>query len=233
MAFPFQFDGGKFIYEAQGGLVTPGENQVPRSASDWQTVQNFISLRNKTGQVVLGSNEIPLVQFGDLNLGKWQEKVLIAQPHVYSWVMNNYWFTNFSATQEGELHWSYYLTSTRETGNRATVQFGWGSRIPLMAQVIPAGKSEMETRPVASWLNWPAANIILVAARPSPDGKGILCHLREVAGIATKIELIEISSVKKIDHMDETNVLGEVLQKNLQTVRFAPFEVKFIRILAQ
>jgi len=233
VAFPFQFDGGKFTYEAQGGFVTPGENQVPRSASDWQTVQNFISLRNKTGQVVLGSNEIPLVQFGDLNLGKWQEKTHIAQPHVYSWVMNNYWFTNFSATQEGELHWSYYLTSTGQTGNTAAVQFSWGSRIPLLAQVIPAGKPRAEERPVASWLNWPAANIILVAARPAPDGKGILCHLREVDGIAAKIELSEISSVKKIEHMDETNVLGEILQKNLRTVQFAPFEVKFIRILAQ
>ncbi|HPI72247.1 MAG TPA: glycoside hydrolase family 38 C-terminal domain-containing protein [bacterium] len=233
VAFPFQLDGGIFTYEAQGGFVTPGENQVPRSASDWQTVQNFISLRNNAAQVVLGSNEIPLVQFGGLNLGKWQENAQISQPHVYSWVMNNYWFTNFCATQEGELRWSYYLTSTGETEKTAAVQFGWGSRIALQARVIPAGRPKAERRPAASWLNWPAANLILVAARPAPDGKGIVCHLREVAGITAKIELTELSSLKKIQQMDEVNVLGEVLQNDVQSVRFAPFEVKFIRLISQ
>lgn len=231
VAFPFQFADGKFSYEAQGGYVTPGENQLPRSASDWQTVQSLISLRNQTGQIVLGSNEIPLVQFGDLNLGKWQERAQIAQPHVYSWIMNNYWYTNFCATQEGELHWSYYLTSTRETGNTTAVQFGWGARIPLSASVIPAGKPRAETRPTASWLSWPAVNIILVAARPAPDGNGIICHLREVAGTSGKIELTELSSLKKIKQIDEVNVLGEVLQKNRRTVPFAPFEAKFIRLI--
>jgi len=231
VAFPFQFADGKFSYEAQGGFVTPGENQLPRSASDWQTVQNFISLCNQTGQIVLGSNEIPLVQFGDLNLGKWQEMAQITQPHVYSWIMNNYWFTNFCATQEGELHWSYYLTSTPETGNTAAVQFGWGARIPFQARVIPAGKSQTETRPTASWLNWPAANLVLVAARPAPDGIGIICHLREVAGTTGKIELTELSSLRKIKQIDEVNVLGEILQKNQQTVQFAPFEAKFIRLI--
>lgn len=232
VAFPFKLQGGKFSYEAQGGFVTPGENQIPRSASDWQTVQNFISLRNKIAQVVLGSNEIPLVQFGDLNLGKWQETAHIGQPHVYSWVMNNYWFTNFCASQEGELHWSYYVTSTKETGNTAAVQFSWGARTPLLARVIPAGKAQGDVRPAASWLNWPAANIILVTARPAPDGHGIICQLREVAGMAAKIDLTEFSSLKKINNMDEVNVLGEILQKNLQTVRFTPFEAKFVRLIS-
>ncbi len=230
VAFPFQFAGGKFSYEAQGGFVTPGENQLPRSASDWQTMQNFISLRNSSGQVVLGSNEIPLVQFGDLNLGKWQEKAQIAQPHVYSWVMNNYWFTNFRASQEGELHWSYYVTSTRETGNTAAVQFSWGSRIPLLARVISAGKSKAHLQPSTSWLNWPATNVVLVSARPAPDGQGILLHLREVAGTATNLDVTGFSSVKKIKQMDKVNVLGEVLQKNMRTVQFAPFEAKFVRL---
>ena len=46
VAQPFQSAAGKLLYEGQGGLVTPGEGQIPGSASDWQTVQSFLSVRN-------------------------------------------------------------------------------------------------------------------------------------------------------------------------------------------
>ena len=85
VAFPFQQPDFKVVYEAQGGYVTPGENQIPGSASDWQTVQNFISLRNPEGQILYGSSEAPLVQLGEINLGKWQEIASVKKPHIFSW----------------------------------------------------------------------------------------------------------------------------------------------------
>jgi len=234
VAFPFQFPDGKFIYEAQGGMVTPGENQLPRSSSDWQTVQSFIALRNKTGQVVFGSDEIPLVQFGDLNLGKWQEMVQIEKPHVFSWILNNYWFTNFRATQEGELNWSYYLTSTKETDNRSAVRFGWGSRIPFLARVFPASKDVKKTpAPSLSWIPWNAPNVILVDARPARYGDGVILHLREMEGMPSTVDLEGQKTAMKIKRADEVNVLEEVVRKNVRSVSFEPFEVKFVRLLAR
>ena len=55
--------------------------------------------------------------------------------------MNNYWFTNFRPTQEGDFHWSYFLTSTSERGNSAATRFGWSSRVPLATRVLPPLKS--------------------------------------------------------------------------------------------
>ena len=80
-------------------------------------MQNFLAVRHPQGQIVWGSAGAPLVQLGEINLGKWQPVTRVAQPHVYSWVMNNYWFTNFRLTQEGDFRWSYFLTSTRDAGN--------------------------------------------------------------------------------------------------------------------
>jgi len=95
VAFPFHAPDSKMLYEAQGGLVTPGEDQIPGSASDWQTVQSFLAVRSAGGQIITGSEQAPLVQLGDFNLGKWQRVARVEKPHLYSWVMNNYWFTQF------------------------------------------------------------------------------------------------------------------------------------------
>ncbi|HPA44916.1 MAG TPA: glycoside hydrolase family 38 C-terminal domain-containing protein [bacterium] len=234
VAFPFQFPDGKFIYEGQGGMVTPGETQLPRSSSDWQTVQNFMALRNQTGQVVFGSDEIPLVQFGDLNLGKWQDMVQIEKPHVFSWILNNYWFTNFRATQEGELNWSYYLTSIKETDNRSAVRFGWGSRIPFLARVFPPSKNiEGTPAPSLSWIAWDAPNVILVDARPARYSDGVILHLREIEGMPSTVDLDEQKTAMRIKQADEVNVLEEVVQKKVRSVSFDPFEVKFVRLLAR
>ena len=77
--------------------------------------------READGQIVVGSEQAPLVQLGDFNLGKWQPVTRVEKPHVYSWVMNNYWFTNFRTEQEGEFRWHYYLTSTGDTSNSQAI----------------------------------------------------------------------------------------------------------------
>ena len=229
VAFPFASPGAEIIYEAQGGMVRPGLDQIPGSASDWQTVQNFAAVRSGDGQLVLGSDAVPLVQLGGLNLGKWQDIATVEKPHVYSWVMNNYWFTNFRATQEGEFKWSYYLTSTADTSNTEATRFGWGSRIPMIPRVLPPGESA-EVEPVLSALDFGVPNIVLVDARPARHGQGVVLHLRELDGRATALRVADIISKADIASVDEISVLEEVLDPAIATVAFVPYESKFLRI---
>ncbi|HSQ76918.1 MAG TPA: glycoside hydrolase family 38 C-terminal domain-containing protein, partial [Bacteroidota bacterium] len=72
VAFPLALSQGKLVFEAQGGLVQPGENQLPGTATDWNTAQNFAALRNPDAQVVLVSDEVPLMQFGGINTGRFK-----------------------------------------------------------------------------------------------------------------------------------------------------------------
>jgi Glycosyl hydrolases family 38 N-terminal domain/Glycosyl hydrolases family 38 C-terminal domain len=226
VAFPFSLQDGRIAYEGQGGLVRPGENQIPRSSSDWQTMQNFASIRNDDGQIVFVCDRAPLVQFGDINVGKWQEKVIIERPHIYSWVMNNYWFTNFRASQEGEFKWRYALTSTADTGNSLASRFGWGTRVPLVARVVPpmrrGGRTE---RPFSrSILAIENPNLLFIEAHPSRYGQGIVTCLRELAGKET--EWILGQGLKAV----QVNVLEEEMGKTFETLSFKPYETKFIKI---
>jgi len=238
VTLPFQSPDGKMLYEGQGGIVSPGETQIPGSASDWQTIQSFLSVRNAAGQIIIGSEQAPLVQLGDFNLGKWMPITRIAKPYVYSWVMNNYWFTNFRTEQEGEFKWHYYLTSTKDTSTAAATRFGWSSRVPLVTRVLPPVKGKAATRTAAAAsgstvipvLAFPAPNLLVVEYRPAADRKGIVLHLREVAGQPAALVKKAIVSAARISRMDEVNVLEQPLKTRLDTVTFQPWESKFLKL---
>lgn len=228
VAFPFRCPNGKMLYEAQGGCVVPGEDQLPGSSSDWQTLQSFLSVRNDAQQVVWGSEQVPLVQLGDLNLGKWQPITQVEHPYVYSWVMNNYWFTNFRAEQEGQLRWHYYFTSSRDTSRTFATRFGWGSRIPLAPRVLPPGKSPSPDLPLSlSALSVNVPNVLLVETKPALASDGILLHWREIEGKPVTIEAGDVESSAAIDGADEVNVLEEVVRGGIEGQSFAPYETKF------
>jgi hypothetical protein len=231
VAFPFRAPGGQMLYEAQGGLVTPGADQLPGSSSDWQTLQSFLSIRSAGGQIIQGSEAAPLVQLGDFNLGKWQEVTRVEKPHVYSWVMNNYWFTNFRSQQEGEFKWHYWLTSTRDTRRTVATRWGWGSRVPLIARVLPpkpAGSSG-EARTLST-LSFAPSNVLVVEARPAADGQGIFLHLREVEGQAVTITSEDVSTFAPVEHASEVNVLEEPLQEGIESLSLRPYEARFVTL---
>ncbi len=232
VALPFQSPNSKMLYEAQGGCVTPGDDQIPGSSSDWQTLQSFIAIRNADGQIVTGSDQAPLVQLGDFNLGKWQPVTRVEKPHVYSWVMNNYWFTNFRTEQEGEFKFHYYLTSTRDTSRAFATRVGWGSRIPLATRVLPPVKNGGAHEPQKlSALAVTPSNLLVVEARPTRDGDGVFLHLREVEGKPVTITEEQVIASSEIQAADEVNVLEEVVQQGVMSLTFKPYEVKFLKLV--
>jgi len=229
IAFPFALSKSKLLYEVQGGLVEPGKDQIPGSASDWNTIQNFTTVRNKESQIIFGSSGMPLVQLGDINLGKFQYIAKVEKPHIFSWPLNNYWVTNFRYSQEGDLNWSYYFTSTDDNSNSSATRFGWGSRVPLLARVLPTG-NRREGKYTQSFLNSDIPNILMVSARPSNENDGIILHFRELEGKDTKINLQELLKDRKIKSAYEVNVLNEEISEIQSEITLAPFSIKFIRV---
>ena len=232
VALPFQSPNSQILYEAQGGCVTPGDDQIPGSSSDWQTLQSFIAIRSADGQIVTGSAQSPLVQLGDFNLGKWQPVTRVERPHVYSWVMNNYWFTNFRTEQEGEFKFHYYLTSTKDPSRTFATRFGWGSRTPLVTRVLPPVKTGAGREPKKlSALAVTPSNLLIVEACPTRSGDGIVLHLRELEGKPVTITEAEVLAAAGIRRADEVNVLEEVVQPGIESLTFKPYEVKFLRLM--
>lgn len=230
VAFPFAPRTGQIAYEAQGGLVRPGLDQIPGSSSDWQTVQNFLTVRHDRGQIVWGSAGAPLVQLGEINLGKWQRVTRVDQPHVYSWVMNNYWFTNFRPTQEGDFTWNYFLTSMRDKGAAAATRFGWASRVPLATRVLPPLKTGRSSAPPArSFISIDVPGVVVVDTRPGPEGSVVL-HVREVAGQTATLDTSNVNTWADLTSAAELNALGETVSDGIESITLQPYDVRFVQL---
>ncbi len=229
VAFPFSIPEGKVSYETQGGVVYPGKNPLEGTSADWHALQNFVTVRDSLYEVILGSPEIPLTHLGGLNLGNFRYVAEIEQPHVFSWVMNNYWVTNFRASQEGDIRWSYFLTSGKSGMSSSPTRFGWESRVPLLARVFPPGKTSKLPRS-RSLLHLHGDNILLISAQPVQEGEGLLLHLREISGEALESYITLPQKNNARLNFYEVNALGEILKNKTSRIDFEPYETKFIRI---
>jgi alpha-mannosidase len=230
IAFPFSnSNNGELVFEAQGGLVRPGKNQLAGSSSDWNTIQNFAAVKSDKGQIVFNSSDIPLVQFGDINTGRYYYKLNLENAHIFSWVLNNYWTTNFKASQFGELDWKYQFTSSDDNSNAFATKFGWGSRIPLVTRTNAGKKNATANVKPKEFVNLNTPdNLLLVSARPTFDGEGIILHLRETEGDHAILDVTRLLQNPTISAVFNVNALGEKLDEITAPLLIEHWETRFI-----
>jgi hypothetical protein len=186
-------------------------------------------VRSEEGQLVLSSPEIPLFHLGGLNLGNFSYHHEPKTNHMYSWVLNNYWTTNFRASQEGTLIWRYFLTATDDPGNRFATNFGWGSQIPLIGRVFPEG--EITHKPDSkSILSAGIQDLLLVNAEPSKNSPGIILQLRDVSGTSLELNPRDLLNLNAEIKCVEVNAIGEKLDVIPDKIMFEPYSTHFIEI---
>ncbi len=231
VAFPFKLEGGQLAFEAQGGVVYPGQNQLGGSAADWNTIQHFAAVRGKGGQIVFVSPQIPLVQFGGINTGRYYYRHRPLNNHIYSWVLNNYWVTNFKASQQGELRWSYTISSVSDSSDMAATKIGWGRTTPLISRVLlPKFGSQTTRLEERSLIDLNAPDLLLVDASISMDGSGVILHVREVGGNQARVSERDLKETTGAKSVNEVNILEEAIAKDPGDIFFQEFETKFIRL---
>ncbi|MGD0753926.1 MAG: glycoside hydrolase family 38 C-terminal domain-containing protein [Bacteroidales bacterium] len=226
IAFPFDIKNGKHFTEVQGGVIETGKDQIKGSSNDWYTVQDFTAIRNENTQLVLGCAEMPLMQFGAINTGRYTAGAMPQSTNLFSWPMNNYWVTNFNADQRGGHSWTYYLTTSSDVSNGFATKFGWGCRIPFLTRVLPGsgtGDSNWEGTFITGW----PSNILLISAEPSADGKYCTLHVREINGKDTALNLTNGLNGKGLSAI-EVDVTGYPVQK--PSLNIGPLESKFYRL---
>lgn len=226
IAFPYEVEAGKIHLDVPGGNIEAGVDQIPGSSNDWYTVQNFATARSERSQVVMGSPEIPLMQFGAINTGRYEAGAVPQSTNMYSWPMNNYWVTNFNADQMGELQWSYFITSSTDNSIGYATRFAWENRIPFLTRVLQADERSTAGFPAASLLKIVPQNLLLVNMRPVEGERAVMLQLREIDGKPARFEAT--SDKITIQSIEERDVVGAPISD--ASLDFAPWENKFIKI---
>ena len=225
VAFPVNITDGKHFLEVPGGIIEAGKDQIKGSSNDWYTLQNFTSVRNSSSQLVMGCAEMPLVQLGAINTGRYTAGALPQSTNFFSWPMNNYWVTNFNAEQRGGHTWTYYLTTSADNSPGFATRFGWGCRVPYLTRILP-GEGTGDNYNEGSFLKgWPE-NVILVSAEPSSDGKSLIIHLRETDGKEAALVIRDGITGKQLTTA-EVDAAGKIINPS-STI--GPLNSKFYRI---
>ena len=226
VSFPYEVPDGHIWLDVPGGNIQAGVDQIPGSSNDWYTVQNYAAARNNDSQIIMGSCEIPLMQFGAINTGRYEAGAVPQSTNMYSWPMNNYWTTNFNADQMGQTQWSYFITSSADNSIQYATRFAWENRIPLRARVFPAGNDAQTVVPAKSFFKIVPDNLLLVNMKPVKNERAVMLQLREIAG--KPADFVVESESLQFKQPVVCNVLGAPMDK--ASVSFKPWENKFIKL---
>ena len=163
LAFPFLIENFQFEIENAYSFLKPEEQQLPDSCRDWYLAQKWIRLYNQNSQIFWSAIEGPLIQLGSIQSGKWLHHLDLQESSIYSWLFNNYWWTNIPASQGG---WNYKFryaigSDSVSTDRINAVRFGWDFQLPLQSAFIENDQSEgILPESSFSFCNINASNVI-------------------------------------------------------------------------
>ena len=222
VAFPFA--GDRLTFDVQGGFVRPGENQLEGTASGWNTIQNFAAARSDGYQALLSSEEVPLVQLGNLLEGEFQYQKQYTKAHVFSWVLNNYWTTNFRASQGGEIQWNYTISSSPDNSDTKALTFALGDRVRPYGRVLPQGRSD-DNPNEKSCLQIQAEGVMITSMAPARKKGHLILQIRETSGVNATLELKRDGKTLRFRKAD---ALENARGRRLKRLALRPYDNVFV-----
>lgn len=188
-AFPFAADKPTFRYEAPLAIQRPDEHMLPGACLDWFTVQHFVQVEARDAAITWSTPDAPLVCFQDINRGKWQTELPLATGHLYAYVMNNYWFTNYQPGQGGRFAFRFSITSDAKADTVGSARFGWAASNPLIAVQTDAKPDGPLPSGSSSLVEIDQPNVLLIGMKQAESGEGLLLRLWEIADEPTNVQV--------------------------------------------
>jgi hypothetical protein len=193
-AFPFALDQPQFQYEIQTGVVDPAKDMYPGAGHELFAVQHWVSAQQNGMSATLMPLDVPMVTLGDINRGLWPSQFGERPSTIFSYVMNNYWYTGTRAGQGGRFHFRYVITSAPSTDSTQLSRMGWEEMTALEEnEVISQDKWSNVTRPLNgkqdSFLDVSDPNLLLETWKPAEDGNGTILRFLDFGGTARQVKI--------------------------------------------
>jgi alpha-mannosidase len=204
-------------------------------------VQHWVKVASPDLSVGLVPIDSPLVTLGDINRGTWPERFEPRSGTIFSYVLNNYWHTNFRRVQSGDFVFQYVLTSGPDLAPEDLARLGRSAMTPLeFGQLLPNDKFGNPERPLTeattSFLGSDAANVTVENWKMAEDGNGAILRLLEIGGRATVAHLsLPLFSIDRAWLANAAEENQEELKVDAHSVEVSlkPHELMTLRIVAQ
>ena len=228
LAFDFNVPDGVMRMDTPWAVVRPEADQLPGACKNYFTVQRWVDISNADIGVTLATPDAPLVEVGAITndpRGKTVGWIAKLEPSttLYSYVMNNYWETNYKAGQEGPTTFRYSIMPHEALDCAAAARFGAERSQPLI--VVPVD----EKTPVQpSALKVEPTGIVVTAFKPATDGKDRIVRLFNAGGKAEKVRLTWTNPASVTTW--RSNLAEEKGPRLIGPVEMKPFEIVTLRI---
>jgi hypothetical protein len=228
----------RFAFGSQQGWIDPAKDIMKGGSLEWFTVQHWMAARDGDVTVGIVPIDAPLASFGDINRGNWPKTFVPRSGTIFSYVMNNYWDTNYRAGQSGTFKFRYALTSSANLDASKLTRLGLDEMRPSEVNyVVSQDKVGDPDRPLPAagtgFVKMSSNHVALITWKQSEDGNGTILRLAETAGEGTEATVtlprFDIESAHLCSGVEENTA---TLPVNGNTVRlsFRPFEVLTLRV---
>ncbi|MFQ6036301.1 MAG: hypothetical protein ACE5NM_10735, partial [Sedimentisphaerales bacterium] len=160
LAFAFNVPEGVMRMDIPWAIVRPEVDQLPGACKNYFTAGRWVDVSNEDYGVTWAAVDAPLIEVGAITCDPravgWL-KHIEPSATLYSYVMNNYWETNYKAAQEGPTTFRFSIKPHGRFDSGEAARFGVERSQPLI--VVPVDKKA----PVRRW--GPQTNFLLLAVK--------------------------------------------------------------------
>jgi len=105
-------------------------DQQPGSCRDWYCHTHWVWLHEGNDGVLWSGPDTPLFTLNDLFRGAWR-RTIVPDGTLFAYAMNNYWHTNYAASQGGPVTFRFRLSLLAPGDVAEPVRRGWAACEPL------------------------------------------------------------------------------------------------------
>ncbi len=181
-AFPLAAEHPVFRYETQNGWVDPARDELAGGSREWYAVNHWAAMTGDGVTAAIIPVDAPLAAFGDIVRGEWPTAFHPRSASIFSWIMSNYWDTNFASSQGGDFEFHYDFVSAPQFNGPELTRLGWERMTPLESDPVHAsGSGNALPRDSASFLSIDRPEIALITWKLAEDGEGSILRLENTS----------------------------------------------------
>jgi hypothetical protein len=208
IAFPFSVPAGQLRYDVANGIVRPEADQLAGACKNFFSVQSWVDVSNRDYGVTWATVNAPLIEIGGITAEQPWMKSIQPSSLIYSYVMNNYWHTNYKADQEGAVTFSYSILPHAAFRASDAARFGAERRQSLI--VVPVGTLP---QPLAGILQVSSPEVLVSSIKPTAGGHSWLVYFYNPTELTQKVTLQRNDGLPlSIQSSDASGDLGDRLQ---------------------
>lgn len=129
-------------------------------------MQSWVDVSNNEYGITWATLDAPLVEMGAINAEQGWMKSIKPSQTFFSYVMNNYWHTNYKADQEGVVTFHYSIQPHGRFMSEVAVKFGRECREPFIVVRVDPVKPA-----VGSLLSVEPRGVVVSSIKPIADGR--------------------------------------------------------------